>query len=162
MEYLFSILLVGQFVSPNLTSHPTITGMLNVDTSIRVDVLHKNPHHISETLTKAAQDHAWYMAETHDFEHYGKNGTPGVRAARYGYRGIVRENIAKGHESITDVFDAWRNSPEHWNSIKYDFVEVGFGYAIASDNTTYWVALYGNPISSREFMLIGNNNGLGK
>lgn len=100
---------------------------------------------ISPILTKAAQDQAAYMARTHDFNHYTiDNGSPGVRAARYGYSGTVRENLGRGYNSIESVFSKWVLSKPHKESIVGDFEEVGFGYAVADDGTRYWVALYGS------------------
>ncbi len=106
---------------------------------------------LSEELTKAAQDHAWYMARRHDlgnedFNHRGDNGTPGKRAARFFYEGTVKENIARGYMSVEGTFEAWLKSETHKDAIYSDMIDVGFGYAIAKDGTTYWVGIYGRPI----------------
>jgi uncharacterized protein YkwD len=112
-------------------------------------------HTKSEALTKAAQDHAWYMARRHDkddedFNHRGGNGAPGERAARYGYEGSIKENIARGYRSVEKAFIAWQESEDHKDAIYSQTIEVGFGYAVAKDGTTYWVAVYGKPKCSTE------------
>lgn len=107
-------------------------------------------HRVSEELTKAAQDHAWYMARAHDrgtedFNHRGGNGTPGQRASKFDYNGTVTENIARGYDSVDQTFAAWLKSPTHKDAIYGDSDDAGFGYAQAKDGTTYWVGLYGKP-----------------
>jgi uncharacterized protein YkwD len=117
--------------------------MLKENNKIRNELM-LNEHKISPTLTKAAQDHAQYMAETGDFEHVSKNnGSPGIRAARYGYSGTVRENLGRAYKSVDVVFLEWTKSESHMKSITGDFTEVGFGYAVSKDGVGYWVALYG-------------------
>jgi len=144
------ILLVLSIIEPlsaseALSKHPTIQAMLRENNRIRIKEKLEE-HRISAILTSAAQDQAIYMARTHDFEHLTKtNDSPGVRAARYGYSGLVRENLGRKYKTIARVFYEWAESPEHWESIIGDFIEVGFGYAIAEDGTQYWVSLYGTP-----------------
>lgn len=143
-----SILLLLLSTTPSLAGdplhrHPTIQAMLQENNRIRIEEKLK-PHVISPVLTNAAQDQAAYMARTHDFEHITiDNGSPGVRAARYGYSGTVRENLGRAQKSISQVFVKWKQSPTHWESIVGGFVESGFGYAVSDDGTEYWVALYG-------------------
>lgn len=137
--------------------HPTIKLMFSFNNDLR-DHRGKSQHKISTTLTKAAQDHAWYMARMHDkdeedFNHRGNNGTPGQRAARYNFEGSVKENIARGYKSVSKAFEAWQESATHREAIFSDTTEAGFGYAVASDGTTYWVALYGKPTL---FQLVDN------
>lgn len=124
----------------------TIEQMLEINNRLRVEVLHKHPHRLSQKLCAAAQDHARYMANTGDFEHTGgKNGTPGTRAAKFQYSGMVKENLARSFTEVSDVFKGWRDSPTHWDSITRDYDEVGFGYAKSPSGTMYWVAVYGKP-----------------
>jgi len=141
------LLFVNCAIADELISHPTIKEMFAKNNELRTREGLSN-HIISEILTKAAQDHAWYMARSHnngkeDFNHCGGNGTPGQRAAKFEYSGFVNENIARGYRSVPQVFSAWENSKGHRNAIYSDTREVGFGYAIAKDGTTYWVAIYG-------------------
>lgn len=126
-----------------LHEHETIQSMLKENNKIR-NKLMLSEHKISPILTKAAQDHAQYMAKTGDFEHISKdNGSPGIRAARYGYSGVVRENLGRAYKSVDVVFLEWTKSESHMKSITGDFTEVGFGYAVSEDGIGYWVALYG-------------------
>ncbi len=146
LKLLVAILLLAP---DSLTEHPTLQQMYQANNDLRHQQ-HLGAQRLSKTLTKAAQDHAWYMAKQHDlgqedFEHRGKNGTPGQRAARYNYEGLVRENLARGYLSVAATFQAWLDSPEHRAAVYGDNLEVGFGYALAKDGTTYWVSLYGTP-----------------
>lgn len=109
-----------------------------------------SPQNQSDKLTKAAVDHAKYMVEKHDlgyddFNHRGNNGSPGTRAAKYGYIGVVSENIARGFSSIDKMFTAWVNSKSHYNTITGDTVDIGVGIAISKDGVMYVVVLYGKP-----------------
>lgn len=141
--------------------HPTIKAMFAKNNELRKS--HKMPEHFqSEPLTKAAQDHAWYMARMHDkgdedFNHRGNNGSPGVRAGRYEFEGSVKENIARGYKSIEKTFLAWEESEDHKDAIYSDTTEAGFGYAIAKDGTTYWVAVYGKPKCSTNSKSLSSN-----
>lgn len=125
-----------------LHEHPTLLRMLarNNDLRRRVGL---RPHRISPELTKAAQDHAVYMARTGNFSHYS-NGGPQNRAARWGFRGMVRENIAWGQHDVNDAFSSWQTSSGHYASIVSGTSEAGFGYAVGRDGRGYWVGLYGN------------------
>lgn len=154
MKRLPSLLLLLLFpitglADEKLTEHPTIKEMHKVNTELRKG--QKLPaQKISEELTKAAQDQAWYMARCHDrgeedFNHRGGNGTPGKRASKFFYEGLVKENIARGYNSIDDTFKAWLASDTHKDAIFSDTDDAGFGYAIAKDGTTYWVGVYGKP-----------------
>ena len=102
------------------------------------------PHRLSPELTRAAQDHAEFMARTGVFSHYA-NGGYIARAARHGYRGSVRENIAMGYGSIEAAFAGWRSSGGHWASIVSNTQDAGFGYAVSSNGTPYYVGVYGSP-----------------
>ncbi len=138
---MFPVLAFGQ--------EPTIAEMLRTNTEYRATLRRQI---YSASLTRAAKSHADYMAKTSDFAHRGDNGTPGTRAAKAGYDGEVSENIGRGYASVEDVFKAWRNSKSHWESIQADYKEVGFGFAVARDGTTFWVVLYGNPSSTPAYL----------
>ncbi len=101
-------------------------------------------HRLSAELTKAAQDHAEYMARTGAFSHY-VNGGPSDRAARHGYQGSVRENIAMGYATVHAAFSGWQSSGGHWASIVSGTTDAGFGYAVSPGGTPYWVGVYGYP-----------------
>src|SRR5215218_8375021 len=68
---------------PPLHRHPTLVAMLRRSNVIRRAVGLK-PQRINPALTKAAQDHANYMAATGDFSHY-TNGGYQYRAQKYGF-----------------------------------------------------------------------------
>jgi len=129
--------------SQELHEHPTIVRMHHVNNSIR-QRFSLPTQSLSPRLTRAAQYQAEYMAKTHEFSHY-VNGSPGIRAGKYGYDGVVVENIARSYFSVEETFYAWVDSPEHWHALSGSDAEVGYGYSIAADGTTYWVALYGTP-----------------
>lgn len=147
------LLVINVAIGETTSEHPTIKQMF-----FKSDELRKNrkfPEHVlSEALTQAAQDQAWYMARKHDldqedFNHRGGNGTPGQRAARFGYTGLIKENIARGYKSVDKTFSAWEDSDNHRDAIYSDTTEAGFGYAVAKDGTTYWVAVYGRPAADK-------------
>lgn len=128
---------------PLLHEHPTLQRMLARSNELRRQV-GLRAHRMSPELTKAAQDQANYMAQTGSFSHYS-NGGPWGRALRHRFfGGNVRENIAMGQGSVPHVFNTWQNSGGHWASIVSNTDEAGFGYAVGSGGTPYWVAVYGN------------------
>lgn len=128
---------------PPLHRHPTLVSMLRRSNGIRRGV-GLRPQRINPALTKAAQDHANYMAATGDFQHYS-NGGPQSRAGKYGFKGFVLENIAFNFRTVDDAFNVWHGSGGHYASIVSNTTEAGFGYAIAPSGATYWVGVYGNP-----------------
>jgi uncharacterized protein YkwD len=125
-----------------LHEHPTLVRMLEENNRLRASV-GRPPQAMSPELTRAAQDHAWYMARTGNFSH-GSNGGPVGRAARFGFHGFAGENIAMGQPTVRSVFQSWRSSAGHWANITSGTSLAGFGYGIAPDGSTYWVAMYGN------------------
>jgi uncharacterized protein YkwD len=128
--------------TPPLHEQPTIVQMLAANNRLRASV-GRAPQTLSPALTKAAQDHAWYMARTGDFSHHS-NGGPSGRAARHGFGGLASENIAMGQPTVSSVFQSWRTSSGHWANIISSARVAGFGYAVGSDGNAYWVGMYGN------------------
>jgi uncharacterized protein YkwD len=126
-----------------LHQHPTLLSMLRRNNELRRR-MGLRPQRINPLLTKAAQNHAWFMARTGSFSHYSNRG-PWGRARRFGFGGQVRENIALGQGNVLSAFRSWRNSSGHWASIISDAPEVGFGYARNASGSPYWVAVYGYP-----------------
>ena len=126
-----------------LHQHPTLLNMLKRNNELRL-ARKLGVHRMNPLLTKAAQNHAWYMARTGQFSHFA-NGDPLKRATKVGYSGSLRENIALGQTSVKEAFQDWRNSSGHWQSIISKTTDAGFGYAISKSGQTYWVALYGTP-----------------
>ena len=133
----------AQVEQPPLHRHPTLLAMLRRSNLIRRNVGLKSQR-INPALTKAAQDHANYMAATGDFSHY-TNGGYQYRAQKYGFRGGVRENIAAGFGTVDATFNTWQASGGHYASIVSGTTEAGFGYAIGPNGGTYWVGVYGSP-----------------
>ncbi len=126
-----------------LHEHPTIVRMWHRNNELRSRV-GLRAQRLCPRLTRAAQDHAWFMARTRSFSHHS-NGGPMGRAHRYGYTGMVSENIAMGQPTVESAFHAWQNSSGHWANMTSNTQDAGFGYAIAPDGSAYWVAMYGNP-----------------
>jgi hypothetical protein len=124
-----------------LHAHPTIVAMWQHNNAIRQRV-GLPAHRLSPELTRAAQDHANYMARTGDFDHYSNRG-PWGRALYWGYRGSVCENIAMGQGTVTGAFAAWQASRGHWANLTSSTVDAGFGFALSPGGTPYWVAVYG-------------------
>lgn len=120
-----------------------LLGMLRRSNDLR-SARNLTPHAISPELTKAAQDQAEYMARTASFSHYN-NGGPGGRAARHGFNGSARENIAMGYATVDVAFVGWRNSGGHYASIVSNTTHAGFGYAESEGGTPYYVGVYGTP-----------------
>ncbi len=125
-----------------LHEHATLVRMLEENNRLRASV-GLPPQRISPELTKAAQDHAWFMARTGNFSHYS-NGGPGGRAARHGFGGMAAENIAMGQQTVRSVFQSWRTSSGHWANITSHNSLAGFGYGISPSGEKYWVGMYGN------------------
>lgn len=124
-----------------LGEHPTLRDMLEKNNQLR-DARGLPPLRISARLSAAAQNHANYMARTRSFSHYC-NGDPGCRAALYGYRCGVRENIAFGQPNPQNVFAVWAASDKHYVNLMSQSDLAGFGYARAENGQIYWVAMYG-------------------
>jgi uncharacterized protein YkwD len=133
--------------APVLHEHPTLVSMLDENNAWRKS-RGLAPQQMSAELTRAAQDHAWYMARSRDFSHYS-NGGPWGRARRFRFFGNVRENIAMGHRNVRSVFGGWRNSSGHWASITCSAPLAGFGYAVSDNGAPYWVGMYGYPDGTR-------------
>ncbi|MCU0960078.1 MAG: CAP domain-containing protein [Pirellulaceae bacterium] len=125
-----------------LHEHPTLMRMLEENNRLRASV-GRPAQQMSRELTRAAQDHAWYMARTGNFSHES-NGGPVGRAMKHGFGGFSGENIAMGQPTVRSAFQSWRSSSGHWANIISGARLAGFGYAIAPDGSTYWVAMYGN------------------
>ncbi|MHB0959924.1 MAG: CAP domain-containing protein [Pirellulaceae bacterium] len=125
-----------------LHEHPTLVRMLKENNRLRASA-GRSAQQMSAALTRAAQNHARYMARTGNFSHES-NGGPQGRAMRYGFSSLAGENIAMGQPTVTSAFQSWRTSSGHWANIVGSASRAGFGYAIGPDGSTYWVAMYGN------------------
>jgi len=126
-----------------LHKHPTLVKMWHHSNQVRARY-QLPPQRISPELTKAAQDHAWYMARTGQFSH-SVNGGFVSRARRHHYPGSpYGEIILYGSPSISECFNGWLNSPGHRAILLSGAREVGYGYAISRNGTAYWVGVFGN------------------
>ena len=65
-----------------------------------------------------------------------------MKEVTFSYR-TYGENAAAGQRSATQVCEAWKRSSGHYrNMINKNFSYVGFGYAISSKGTPYWIAIF--------------------
>lgn len=106
----------------------------------------------NDKLAQVAAGHARAMADQNFFDHVDPAGrTVGHRASESGYRWrVVGENLAAGHESISEAMRGWLLSTGHCrNLIDERFTE--FGVAKVSSNNpmdpygSYWVLVMGRP-----------------
>ncbi|MEM1386845.1 MAG: CAP domain-containing protein [Pseudomonadota bacterium] len=103
---------------------------------------------LSVALTQAARAHACYMAQSGQFDHRGAGGSSvGDRALAAGYRwGFVAENIALGHTSGEAVFEGWRGSPGHRETmLERDARDIGIAVAV-SNGQLYWAMVVASPL----------------
>ncbi len=108
------------------------------------------PLRLSETLQRAALDHARDMASHGNLSHAGSDGsTHAQRATRAGYPWrVVGENIAAGQPTAEQVVAGWLKSAGHCaNLMDPDFSEMGVAFAIAPQDGKgiYWAQVFGAP-----------------
>lgn len=108
------------------------------------------PLKLNARLNDAAQAHAQDMARHSYFSHTGRDGSQvGTRATRAGYAWRqIGENIAAGQMRPEMAVDGWLKSPGHCiNLMRPRYTEMGLAYAVnlASDNSIYWVQVFGAP-----------------
>jgi uncharacterized protein YkwD len=109
-----------------------------------------SPLVLSNTLQRAAADHARDMAARQKMSHSGGDGsTPAERATRAGYRWrFVGENVASGQATPESVVAEWLKSPQHCaNIMDTDYTELGVAFvtAQAGKSGIYWVQMFGAP-----------------
>lgn len=101
----------------------------------------------SGTLEAAADAHARDMYQRGFFDHDNPDGDgplERVQAAGFCELSWVGENIAMGPTSVTEVQNAWANSPEHdYVMLHEQYTFVGMGYYISPGGTRYWVQDFG-------------------
>jgi uncharacterized protein YkwD len=125
-----------------LHQHPTLFMMLQRSNLIRREQ-GLRPHRMNPILCRAAQDQAWYMARTGEFDHYVNDG-PQWRARKYGFRSGVWEILAMNGNSMDGAFRQWVASPPHYEAmLEPETTDAGFGYAVTEDGWGYWVGVYG-------------------
>jgi uncharacterized protein YkwD len=101
---------------------------------------------INEQLDQAADLHTQDQANMNTMSHNGSNGsTMGERIQNAGYQySTVGENVAAGYLDAEAVVAAWMGSDGHRANILNDsFEELGVGYGVSDDGTTYWTQNFG-------------------
>jgi uncharacterized protein YkwD len=140
-----------------LHKHPTLLKMLTRNNFLRKRSS-RHAQKMNEDLTEAAQDQANYMARTGYYDHY-VNGNPSARATRHGFRGAYAgEIIHRGPSTIDGAFDGWMRSPPHHSILMGGAQEAGFGYAVSTGGTAYWVGLYGTAAAKKPVSGSGESN----
>ncbi len=57
--------------------------------------------------------------------------------------GCFGENLARGQETPTDVFNDWKGSTDHnANMLRTQYGKVGIGVAVDNSGTIYWVQVF--------------------
>ncbi|KAJ1662424.1 hypothetical protein GGF38_003337, partial [Coemansia sp. RSA 25] len=83
---------------------------------------------LSAPLNSIAQAHSQYMSSARSMTHSDPKGSLGTR---YGATGIkwmgAAENIAWNQKTVSQVMQAWTNSPGHYANMVGDYTGVGFG-----------------------------------
>lgn len=128
----------------------TSTGMAGAD-SAALQALNtyrsgegRAPVAYSTELEAAAQSHALDMARSGFFDHTGSDGSSvAQRVSRLGYGWcIVAENIAKGQQSLSEVMQAWADSPGHKrNMLSTEVTE----FALVEEGDYIWVMVLAAP-----------------
>lgn len=129
-------------VVSNQAAYAPGNDMLSINNSYRAR-MGLGGHALHGALQAAAQAHAEYMARTGQFSH-NAGGSPSSRAQRFGYNGLVRENIAYGQSGTSGAFQDWSRSSGHWQNMTSGTRSAGFGAARGSNGQMYYVALYGD------------------
>ncbi len=99
-------------------------------------------------LAKAALVQASDMAEHDEMKHEGADGsTPSDRIKRAGYRFLTSgENVAVFYPDVSQVMQAWFDSPPHKKNILGNFTELGVAKVESKDGKPYWCVDFGKPI----------------
>lgn len=101
-------------------------------------------------LHQAATEYSGRMARLRFFSHHDPDGnTHRQRLDAVGYNWqISGENLAKGHNDLLDVIEAWINSPSHCSTLMAEgFRDFGIACAVdtehpqVSQTQTYWTLL---------------------
>ncbi|KAJ2490052.1 hypothetical protein IWW37_003472 [Coemansia sp. RSA 2050] len=83
---------------------------------------------MSSQLNSVAQAHSQYMNSARSMTHSNPGGSLGTRVAAAGMRWMgAAENIAWNQKTVSQVMDAWTNSPGHYANMVGDYTSVGFG-----------------------------------
>ncbi len=106
---------------------------------------------LNESLVQVAQEYACEMAEERFFSHenVATKTSPGDRLISAGYiYYAMGENLAAGHHTAQDVFDAWMASPGHRDNILWsDGRETGIAVRTGGEQGWYWVQEFADPVT---------------
>ena len=105
-----------------------------------------SPLALNEYLTRAAQDHAIWMAANRRMSHRGEGGSsPAQRILATGYEWqTYGENVAYGQHDPDEVFRVWMRSPGHRrNILSRAYADIGIGIARAENGQRYWCVTFG-------------------
>jgi uncharacterized protein YkwD len=126
---------------------------------------------VSETLGRAAQAFANFMARTNRYGHMADGRRPSTRTSAQGYEScLIAENIAylygseprNTDEEVASRFVAgWEESaPHRQNMLNPHLVEMGIAVARSEDTGTYFaVQVFGRPASLATHFEIENKSG---
>jgi len=102
----------------------------------------------NEDLAKSAEDKLDDMFNNQYFDHISQDGTTAwkfVLAEGYDYK-YAGENLGIDFSNVTEVFDAWKKSPTHYENIMSDkFNEYGFAQkegVYEGKNTVMYVQIF--------------------
>lgn len=113
---------------------------------------------VNAKLMRAAQQHAYWMADNSTMSHTGKDRSTlmqRVSNERYVWS-RVGENIAVGQHTPEAVMEAWMDSSGHRDNIlDRRYREAGFGAAQSVENDRiYWCVVFAAPASQAEHDLV--------
>jgi uncharacterized protein YkwD len=98
-----------------------------------------------QSLGAAAEHHSRSMAREGYFAHNlvpeGISWSTNITNHGYNYNAWLGENIAAGQKTPREVFNAWKNSPSHNQTMLSDkFTAIGLGHVVdySSDYKVYW------------------------
>lgn len=103
---------------------------------------------LNSTLNQGADRYAEIMADANHFSHTRPSGLQWYQWWDGYYpesldapAESIGENIARGYDTSSEVFNAWWASAGHRDNImNRAFRRVGFGLQHSSNGTAYWVA----------------------
>jgi len=111
---------------------------------------------LSDALTEASERHSRDMGRYGFFDHatakssyFPAGSSPWDRMARsgYNYNAYMAENLAAGHETAEDSFEAWRGSPGHdRNMLDVNQKAIGIArvHVPGSEHGWYWTTDFGS------------------
>jgi uncharacterized protein YkwD len=106
-------------------------------------------------LSQAAQRHAQDMAENGLHDHIGSDGSDvGSRAIDACYEWLHIGQILGNNEDAGSMFTNWKNTENNSQLIfSAEYIDLGIGYVYDpdSEDTYYWVVVFGRPVSAGEY-----------